>query len=90
MSLKRNVYRFKFYMRNKSPAILTGIGVIGVVVTVATAVKATPKALRVLQEAEKTKGEELTGLEVVEQIGAVYMPTAIIGAVTISLSLIHI
>lgn len=84
MSLKRNVYRFKFYTRNKSPAILTGIGVIGVAVTVATAVKATPKALRILQEAEKAKGEELTGLEVVEQVGAVYMPTAVIGAVTIS------
>jgi hypothetical protein len=48
------------------------------------AVKATPKALRILEEAEKEKGEELTKLESVRIAGPVYIPSILVGASTIA------
>ena len=41
----------------KAPAILTGIGVAGGFAATISAVKATPKALRLIEEAEKEKGD---------------------------------
>ena len=51
-----------FVKRNVS-TILTGLGCIGVVATTITAVKATPKVLRLIEEAETKKGEKLTKWE---------------------------
>lgn len=48
------------------------------------AVKATPKALRRMEEAEKEKGDKLTKLEVVQAAGPVYIPTVLIGAGTLA------
>lgn len=46
--------------------------------------KATPKALQVLEEAKKEKGEELTLLEKINVAGPVYIPSVLIGASTIA------
>ena len=48
MSLKK-------YLQHNTPVILSGLASIGVVVTAVTAVKATPKAIQLLEEAEKSK-----------------------------------
>lgn len=50
MSLKK-------YLQHNTPVILSGLASIGVVITAVTAVKATPKAIQLLEEAEKNKGE---------------------------------
>ena len=60
-----------------SPEILTGIGIAGMITTTILAVKATPKALRLLGEAEKDKGEELSKKEVFDTAWKCYIPAAV-------------
>ena len=64
--------------------ILTCVGSIGVAATAVLAVKATPKAMRLLESAEEEKGEELTTLETVKIAGPAYIPAAITGVSTIA------
>lgn len=54
------------------------------VATTVTAVKATPKAIALLDRAKEEKGEELTKLEVVKIAGPSYIPAVVIGASTIA------
>ena len=73
-----------FVKRNAS-TILTGLGSIGgVVVTTITAVKATPKALRLIEETEKEKGEKLTKWETVKIASPSYISTAGLCLVTMA------
>lgn len=72
----------QFVKRNAS-AILTSLGVVGVVATTVTAVKATPKALQLMEEAEKKKGEELTKWEKIKVTAQTYATPTLIGATTI-------
>lgn len=48
------------------------------------AVKATPKALTRIKEAEEEKGDKLTKLEVVNVAGPVYIPAVVTGAATVA------
>lgn len=73
----------KFVKRNAS-TILTCVGGVGVVTTSVMAVKATPKALMLLEEAKKEKGEDLTKLEIVKTAGPAYIPSVVMGAATIA------
>lgn len=73
----------RLFVKRNSSTILTCLGGIGVVVTTATAVKATPKALRILDEAEKEKGEELTNVEKIKMAAPVYVPSILIGIGTV-------
>lgn len=70
--------------KRSASTILTIIGGVGVVVTTIMAVKATPKALKKIEEAEEIKGEELTTMEIVKTAGPVYIPSILIGASTIA------
>lgn len=60
---KPNVTKFlntaKHVMKKRSPEILTGIGIAGMISTVVLAVKATPKAMELIQEAEEDGRLEL-------------------------------
>lgn len=69
---------------DNSSTILTCFGAIGVIATTVMAVKATPKAVEILQQAEEEKGEELTKLEVVNVAGPLYIPTVLAGVSTIA------
>ena len=60
-----------------SPQILTGLGVAGLVTTTVLAVKATPKAVRLVEEEAYERKEELTPMEVVKVTWKCYIPTAI-------------
>lgn len=73
----------KLFVKRNSATILTCMGGAGVVATSVMAVKATPKALQLLEEAEKEKQEELTNLEKVKIAGPAYIPSIVVGASTI-------
>lgn len=72
-----------FFKRNGS-TILTTIGVAGVVATTILAIKATPKATQLLEEAREEKGEELTNTETILTVAPVYIPTMVVGASTVT------
>lgn len=82
--MNKLLYRSKRFLDRNAPTILTCVGGAGVIFTTVTAVKATPKALVLLENAEEEKGSKLTKLEVVKTAGPVYIPTIIIGASTIA------
>ncbi|MGN1370920.1 MAG: DUF6353 family protein [Candidatus Coprovivens sp.] len=77
-------YKSKLYLKNHSTTILSGIGAFGVVGTSVMAVKATPKALRLLDEAKDEKGEDLTKFEIICVAGPAYIPSIVIGMSTIA------
>lgn len=73
-----------------SPEILTGIGIAGMVTTTVLAVKATPKAITLLEEKKREKScdilnEEvkLTPVEVVRTAWKPYIPAAVTGTLSI-------
>lgn len=73
----------RFFKQNSS-TILTILGVCGVVVTSVEAVKSTPKAIKLLDEVKKEKGEDLTVIETVITAAPVYIPSLIFGGSTIA------
>ena len=74
-----------------SPEILTGIGIAGMITTTILAVKATPKAIRLIEAAEKDKYDEvvgdgmsagrepLTAMETVKVAWKPYIPAVVTG-----------
>lgn len=63
-----------------SPEILTGIGIAGMITTTVLAVKATPKALRLIEEAKKAESkDELTALETIKVTWKPYIPAVVTG-----------
>lgn len=69
----------KGFMAKHSPEILTGIGVTGMITSTVLAVKATPKALYLLEEAEDIKKAKLTPVEVIKATWKQYIPAAVLG-----------
>ena len=67
----------KTFMTKRSPEILTGIGIAGMITTTVLAVKATPKALMLLDEAENEKNADLTTVEKVKVAWKPYIPAAV-------------
>lgn len=59
------------------PVILTAMGIVGWGTTVVLAVKETPKALRLIEDAEYDKGEPLTVTEKVKAAYKPYIPAAV-------------
>lgn len=64
-----------------SPEILIGIGLAGMATSTVLAVRATPKAIRLLEEAKEEKQEELTKKEVVKATWKCYIPTVTTGVI---------
>lgn len=60
-----------------SPEILTGIGIAGMITGTVLAVKATPKALRLIEDAHDEKGEKLTAVETVKVAWKPYIPAVV-------------
>ena len=80
--------RSKTFLNHNAAAILTCVGGVGVVATSVMAVKATPKALTLLKDAEEKKGEKLTKTEIVKVAGPIYIPSVVVGVSTIA-STVH-
>lgn len=74
----------RLFLKKNASTILTVMGGAGVIATSVMAVKATPKAMRLLEEAQSEKGEELTTLEKVQVAGPSYIPAITVGAATIT------
>ena len=74
----------RLFLKRNASTILTSIGGAGVVATTVMAVKATPKALELIEEATAEKGEKLTKPEIVKTAAVVYIPTVVMGVTTIA------
>lgn len=74
----------QLFLKRNSSTILTCVGAVGVAVTAIMAVKATPKAITLLENAKEKKGEKLTKWETVKTAGPVYIPTVVTGAATVA------
>lgn len=72
------------FIKKNASTILTCIGGAGVVATSVMAVKATPKAMRLIEAKKEEKGEKLTAWETIETAGMTYVPSAITGIATIA------
>lgn len=75
-------------MSKHSPELLTGMGIAGGIVTVILAVKATPRALELIEakeeELELQDDEKLTPIETVKTTWKCYIPAAITGSLAIA------
>ena len=67
-----------------SPEILMGIGIAGMITTTVLAVKATPKALMLLEDARYEKGEDLTAVEKVKACWKCYVPATVTGVSSVA------
>lgn len=83
-TLRRFCYKSKANFKHHAPTILTCLSAVGVVATAVLAVKATPKALQVLEAAKDEKGEDLTTLEKINVAGPLYFPAALAGVATMA------
>ena len=64
-----------------SPQILTGLGIAGMLTTTVLAVKATPKALRLIEEKKREEGvDKLTAVETVKTTWKCYVPAVLTGS----------
>lgn len=68
--------------RKHSPEILMGIGIAGMVTTTILAVRATPKALILIEE-QKCEKEDISAFEKVKAVWKCYIPAAITGTMSI-------
>lgn len=67
-----------------SPEILTGVGIAGMVTTTVMAVRATPKALRLLDEEKKRQNvDKLEPVDIVKTTWKCYIPAAVTGTVSV-------
>lgn len=71
-------------LKKHSSTILTVIGAMGVVATSILSVKATPKALALLEDAKQEKGEELSIKETIQVAWKPYIPAVLTGFGTIA------
>ena len=78
------ICKSKKFLKKNSSTILTCMGVAGVVGTAVMAVKATPKAMELIEDAKKEKGEELTTLQTIVVAAPAYIPSTLIGVGTIA------
>ena len=74
----------RLFAKRNASTILTCLGGIGVVATSILAVKATPKALKLIEEAEKEKGGELSKWDKVQIAAPKYIPAVLIGTTTVA------
>ena len=78
------VNKTRNFLSKHSPEILVGIGVTGMVTSTVLAVKATPKALILLEQAKEDKGDALTTIETIKVAWKPYIPAALLSVASIS------
>lgn len=77
----------KSFASHHSPEILTGIGIAGMITTTVLAVKATPKALKDIEEFEEAvlcDHEKIKPIDAVKVAWKHYIPAAVTGTVSIA------
>ena len=73
-SVTKALRQVKTVLSDHSPEILTGIGIAGMITTTVLAVKATPKALMLIEDAKEEKKDKLTVTETVKAAWKPYIP----------------
>lgn len=77
--------KFSTGLRRSSPTISTALGIVGVVGTAVMAVRATPKALKLIKaKKDELETDKLTPMELVQTTWRCYIPSALIGVGTIT------
>jgi hypothetical protein len=72
------------FMSKHTPELLTGFGIAGMITTTILAVKATPKALALIEkEKERQWVDELRPVDVVKTTWKCYLPATILGAASV-------
>lgn len=72
------------YMNDRSPELLTGFGIAGMVTTVILAVRATPEAMnRIQKKKQEENHKKLTTIQTIQAAGSCYIPAGITGVVSI-------
>ena len=83
LSFKDVLSNFKTTMVKNTPGILVGLGIVGMAGTTILAVKATPKAIVLIEEKKKElKVESLTPVETVKATWKCYIPAAVTGVMS--------
>ena len=83
-NLKNLINTSKIFMDKHSPEILTSIGIVGMVTSTVMAVRATPKALDLIEEKkDELDTDELTKREIIQACWKCYIPSTIIGVTSI-------
>ena len=78
------LHQSKLFVKRNGATILTCVGGVGVIATSVMAVKATPKALKRIEEVKEEKGDDLTKLEIVKAAGPSYISAVVTGAATLA------
>ena len=90
LSLSKFAKNAKMWTSKHSPEILTGFGIAGMITTTVLAVRATPKALKLIEDAKFEKYGEvyeedrLTVVETVKAAWKPYIPAAVTGVASIA------
>lgn len=83
--IAKSLLSLKTAIKKHSPEILTGIGIAGMITTTVMAVRATPKALILIEERKEEIGaEKLEAMDMVKTTWACYIPAAITGTLSIA------
>jgi hypothetical protein len=83
MNLQKLTQKFGGVLNKNSPTILTGFAVAGLVATTVMAVKATPKALELIETEKYITKELLSAQEIVKLTWKCYVPAAVTGLLTV-------
>lgn len=84
-NLSKFIKSTKAVLVEHSPEILTGIGITGMVTTTVLAVRATPKALMLIEEKKRQERiDELPPIEVVKATWKCYIPAAVTCAASVA------
>lgn len=71
-------------LKRNAPQLLTGIGITGMISTTIMAVRATPKALKRVEERKKQEQHSrLTPVQMIETAGPCYIPAAVTGVLSV-------
>ena len=83
--IAKSLLSLKTAIKKHSPEILTGIGIAGMITTTVMAVRATPKALILIEERKEEIGaEKLEAMDMVKTTWSCYIPAAITGTLSVA------
>lgn len=83
--IAKSFLSLKTAIKKHSPEILTGIGIAGMITSTVMAVRATPKALILIEERKEEIGaEKLEAMDMVKTTWACYIPAAITGTLSVA------
>ena len=85
MEVSKVVNDIRDSVKKNSPEILTGVGIAGMVTTTVLAVRATPKAMRLIEQKRwEEDADELTPIETIKSTWKCYIPAFVTGSFSVA------